>query len=573
MKNKFISFIGVCTFSFVAIAQQVPSFEKKMYTATDGKLYVQKALPIYVMIGTDPNNKEASAVLKSEKTSNYSNPMYFDSEGMNTVRSPWCVDKTTKQMVYPKQDIIFEVYADSKAPNTRLNWGQANPMFKNDKYYVKQVFEVSLTATDALSGVQKIMVSLNGENYFDYVSAIKLDEEKEYSIKYFAVDNVGNVEEVKTVIVVIDKSSPKTSLDIKGNYSENVVGANTLLVLSVSETSSGVARFSLKLDDGPEKNYVNPINTNLLSQGEHKITYYAEDNVSNVEEPHTFEFYIDKTPPTIMQEVIGKSFMVNGREFSSGRSQLKLTTLDNKAGVKEVYYSINNNEYKLYEKPVLLNATSGNMEIKTYAVDNVNNRSQESGESETTQIPYIDLSGPTLDYSFSGPFFTSTDTIYVSSKTRIMLKAKDAEAGVSKIQFNIDNKDQTEFSSPFSIESEGLHTIVYTGYDNVDNSNTETFFVVVDNSGPDIFSCFSTSSKGKLNDKNLVVYPSHVGLFISAKDNVSGYEKMFYSINGSKEKPFTGYLSNFIRSTSLIVKAYDKLGNESSTEIDFAVKN
>jgi hypothetical protein len=48
---------------------------------------------------------------------------------------------------------------------------------------------------------------------------------------------------------------------------------------------------------------------------------------------------------------------------------------------------------------------------------------------------------------------------------------------------------------------------------------------------------------------------------------------MTYSINGSKEKPFTGFLSGFDKTNVVIIKAYDKLGNESKAQIEFGIKN
>jgi hypothetical protein len=66
--------------------------------------------------------------------------------------------------------------------------------------------------------------------------------------------------------------------------------------------------------------------------------------------------------------VLGKSFFSGGKEFSSGKSRLKLTSFDNKAGVKEVRYSVNNGEYQLYDSPVFLTQSAGNLIIKSYAV-------------------------------------------------------------------------------------------------------------------------------------------------------------------------------------------------------------
>jgi hypothetical protein len=576
MKNKRLILMSLaCCFSLALLSQKMPEHEKKTYVAADGKLYIQKSLPVYLMLSTKPDDKANSVLLKSERSSNYTNPMYFDAEGLNTIRSPWEVDQKTKELVYPKQDIVYEVYADSKPPVSSINFSNNKFLRRNGRLYFNGKVEITLTATDQLSGVEKIMYSLDSADYKEYSSAIILDAEKEYVLKYYSYDHVGNVEALKRIVIVIDRTSPKTSMNIKGDQSENILSGNSLISLSADDASSGVASIKLKFDEGTEQNYIGAINTASIQQGEHKLAYWSVDNVENTEQQHEFVFYVDKTPPTILQEIIGKTYMINGKEFSSGQSQLKLTTLDNKAGVKEVFYSINNSEYKKYEKPVMLSAVSGSLEIKAYAVDKVNNKSQVTENTQASAIPYIDLSGPTLSYSLQGSSFITDDTIYISSKSKIVLKAIDNEAGLNNIQYKIDGKEAQVYNSPFSISEEGNHVVEYTGTDNVDNTSTSSIHLMVDNSGPVIYPRFSALPKKVLQDqgKTTTIYPGYVDLFVAATDIESGYEKMVYSINGSKEKQFNGFINGFAKNNEVIIKAYDKLGNESSVKLEFSIKN
>lgn len=577
MRTQRFTLAFILLFACKAIySQQVPVFEKKIFVAPDGKVYIQKALPVYVSISTKPDDKTGSVNLKSERTSQYSNPMYFDSEGLNTIRSPWAVDPKTKQMVYPKQDIIYEVYADGGAPYTAISYGNARVTPRNGKLYVNGMAEISLVAKDMISGVAKTMISVDSAEYKEYTGAITLQSEKEYIVKYFSVDNVGNVEELKTVKIVIDRTAPKTSMLIKGEYVDSVLSGACLITLNATDELSGLERLMVRIDGGTEMGYSGAINTARLSQGEHTLVYYSHDYVSNKETEHIFNFYVDKTPPTIMQEIIGKSFMINGKEFSSGRSQLKLTTFDNKAGVKEVYYSINNAPFKLYEKPVTLSSSGGNLEIKAYALDKVSNRSEAIGQAENVKIPYIDLTGPSLNYFFQGPVFIATDTVYISSKTKIYLKATDSESGANNIQYSVDQSQPVQFEQPFSIDKEGIHEISYVGTDNVENTNTSSFKVMVDNTGPAIYPRFSTSTKGnKVKEgKNINLYPEHVGLFVAASDEEVGYDRMSVVLNGSREKLFNGFLSNFSskNDNEVVIKAYDKLGNESVMKLDFGIR-
>jgi hypothetical protein len=215
------------------------------------------------------------------------------------------------------------------------------------------------------------------------------------------------------------------------------------------------------------------------------------------------------------------------------------------------------------------------MTIRSYAIDNVNNRSQATDDATSTKVPYIDLSGPTLKHNFFGPVSVSSDTVYISSKTKIQLKAFDNESGVNNIQYKIDGNGPEVYNTPFSIDREGIHVIEYTGADNVDNTNTNSFKVMVDNTGPVIYPRFSTTPKGSLPEegKNIEIYPGHVGLFLAATDVESGYDHMSIVLNGAKEKPIAGFVNGFSKKNELIIKAYDKLGNETIAKIEFAVQN
>ena len=214
---------------------------------------------------------------------------------------------------------------------------------------------------------------------------------------------MGDVEKVHAITLVIDKTNPVTQLIFDGDIHEGVISGHTKLVLKAEDKGIGVSRIAYKIDNGTVKTYSVPILSAYLSEGEHSITYYALDKVKNTETEKTDSFYVDKTPPTIVEELIGKSFFAGGKEYSSGRTRLKLTTFDNKAGVKEVYYSVNGGEFEKYDKPFFLAQGSGNLSITAYAVDYVNNKTKSEEQASKASIPYIDLSGPSLSYSFSGP--------------------------------------------------------------------------------------------------------------------------------------------------------------------------
>ncbi|MCK5822755.1 MAG: hypothetical protein KAG95_02050 [Bacteroidales bacterium] len=577
MLKKFTSLLIFVFLFFNASAQEQKTEEKRIYNSPEGKLYINKSLPVYLRIATSPNEDAKSYLLHSAETKKYSNPMYFDTEGYNTVRSPSEVDTATKQIVYPLHDIIFEVYTDSRTPRTHIKLGEAKKYIHNNEVFLTGNVNISLSATDAMSGVQFTYFSIDGAAYSKYSKPIIFDKEKKYKLKYYSVDNVGNVEKVITKEYNIDLTCPETKLEVKVDKFNNILSGRSKIGLSATDNSSGVGTVYYTIDSGTKKIYKYQIPLKYLKEGEHKIEYYAIDKVNNKETIKTFEFYVDRIPPILVEEIIGVSFINNGKEYSSGRTQLKLTAVDNKADVNGIYYSLNNGEYKKYEKPVNLSTVSGSLSIKSYAVDNVNNRSMASQQSTRNKASYIDLSGPKLSYYFQGKVFKISDTAFVNKNTKVFLKASDKESGLNSLNYKLDSSNEKPYDKPFLIQDDNVHKVQIIGCDNVSNTNTLKFNLSGDNVGPEIYSRFSIVSLGKksFDGEMLDVYPAAVVLFLSATDKKVPIENIYYSINGTQEKVYTRFISNLKKGKQYFIKlrAVDLLGNVSYDSVKFSIDN
>jgi hypothetical protein len=570
--NKYILLLTLTiALPLSVIAQKKPAYQKKTYVSPDGKLYIQKELGIYLWLSTSEDESSKKFKLQSEETTKYSNPMFLDTDGYNTLRSPSAVDPETRKTVYPIRDIIFEVYADESSPVTTIDYGDSKPFKSEGKLYVKSDTKVSLEAKDAQAGVEGIYYSIDGKEYSKYTQALSFSEEREYAVKFYSVDNVGNDEEIHEISYVYDKTPPVSKRTISVDEHENIISARSTVALSAEDKGIGVQKIVYKIDDGHEYTYQHPLRASMLSQGEHTISYYSVDKAGNSETLQSYTLYIDKSAPTIIEEVIGKSFFANGKEFSSGKSQLKLTAFDNKAGIKEIRYSINGGEYQLYTKPVFLSQTDGNLLIKSYAVDNVNNKSTSQTANDKTSIPYIDLSGPSLSYALSGPKFETRDTIFINSKTDVVLKARDLEAGLNRIEYSINGGTSTIYEKPINLTEEGVHTISYIGYDNVENTGSGSLTVKVDNTGPSINHQFSTAPTG--GTTNNKTYPKYTLLFLSGTDNVVGLENIKYNFGTGETKIYSAPVSGFSEGgKTMKFIASDKLGNTTEQEITFEIK-
>ena len=417
-----------------------------------------------------------------------------------------------------------------------------------------------------MSGVNAMYHSVNQQNFTRY-SPVNFSEEGVYSYSYYAVDNVGNEEKVNTRQFTVDLSAPVTNHHIIGISSENVISTNTVFYLTKLDSLSGVSKTYYHFDKQGDIPYISGnIIFSSLKDGEHSITYYSVDNVKNKEKETTINFYLDKTAPIMSADVLGDRFIVEDKVYFSGRTKLKLTAIDNKSGVKELMYSVDESKYNRYDEPFYLPGKAGLHTVKYYAVDNTSNTEKDQYKHSVGLI-YVDLTGPSLQNQFEGPRFKKGDTIYISTETKINLTGFDPESGLHHIAYSLDKEvKETSYHKSFSIDTPGLHVVDYYGYDNVNNRNVKQFTFVVDNTGPEIIENFSV-----LPQNNESTYPSYVALYFANTDSQTGGGEIYYSINGSTELLYTSSLKGFEKSKeySIKIKALDKLGNKSVKEIHF----
>lgn len=282
---KHIKAITTCLFclSFFAIGhtqQQIPT-EQKVFLGQDQKLYVNKNLGVYFWLSTSPEENSVKHRLKSDSSKKYSNPMFLDTEGYNTLRSPSAVDHKTKRTAYPIRDIVFEVYADGIAPKTSHKALYNKTIYRSSKlYYSGNNILISLKSTDSESGVAQKYYSINGENYLEYTDSILILNDGEKKLKYYSTDKVGNIEQAKETIFYVDNTAPKTSYTIEGKQKK--------IKLSSEDNLVGIKSIYYTINDGSKQLYKKPITTKQLSSQD-KISFYAIDYLNNTEQIQVIE--------------------------------------------------------------------------------------------------------------------------------------------------------------------------------------------------------------------------------------------------------------------------------------------
>ncbi|MBN1950976.1 MAG: hypothetical protein JW801_07215 [Bacteroidales bacterium] len=270
-------------------AAQDSTSGKKVYASEDEKLYIHKDLGIFLWISTSPDPSSEKIRLRSESTRAYTNPMYLDTEGYNTIRSPSAVNPNTKQIVYPERDIIFEVYSDGYPPKTSSKYSYDAVRTMNGKTFYGGALSISLKSTDRMSGVDSIHYALNSNSYSLYREPIIITKDGENKISFFGTDHVGNNEVVREERFYLDRTPPSTSYSISGKQSGQSVPADALITLTSKDETSGVKAIYYAINNGPVKVYTTPIPAKLLFSEDSSLSYFAVDMLNNKETVKTID--------------------------------------------------------------------------------------------------------------------------------------------------------------------------------------------------------------------------------------------------------------------------------------------
>ena len=532
-----------------SLAQQQLNHPKKSFVDSAGRCFQQAAEPVYLFIATSANGKGLPLSPLSRKE------VKLEGHGVHSL----------KHENHETQEVDeFKIYADGQAPVTTSTFIQAPAFQKGEKQYYGHGLQVTLAAIDEMSGVDAIYHSINGIPFQMY-SVPNFSKEGNYVYNFYTVDRTGNVEKIKTRPFIVDLTPPASYHNIVGISSDKVISTNSTIYITIGDSLSGVAKTFYKFDKENFKPYTSGnIAFQYLTDGDHTLTYYSVDNVANKENEKSFAFYLDKTAPIMSADVLGDKFIVGDRVYFSGRTKLKLTAIDNKSGIKEVLYTVNDQPETKYTEPFYLPNKSGIHNVRFHAVDNTNNPVKDDFQHSVGVI-YVDLTGPTLSHSYNGATFVKADTVFISPQTTIAITGTDPEAGIKKMAYHFeDNDTEIPYNKPVAAPANGFHKLTYVGYDNVNNKNERNTFFVVDTQGPEIHTQFTVAPKDNK-------YPSYTNLYLSASDLEVGADQISYSINGGKVQPYTGPIKGFIKNKdyTINVTATDLLGNTTRSEIKF----
>lgn len=351
-----LSFISILTFSQ---SNEVTYF----YRDSTDQLFWNKSKPIYLWISHD--NKEFSELNPIQPEAS---PLYFDTEGPNFIRTKWLVN-SKNQYVNPKQEALFKIIIDSKPPVSTASFIAKDSYTYNGKVFYTNDLKVKLTAKDQYAGVHSIYYSLDSSNYIKYTESIHFGSDSNFNIKFYAIDNVGNKEEISNLSYIADNNNLKFSVDASPPETillskERIFSSKDKIELKSSDKGVGTFATIYKIDTGDFKNLTDFVRLSNLKSGEHVLYYYSIDRINNTEKTKQFRFFIDNINPSIeINEKIAKN---------STTSTLRLITVscnDNLSGIKNVKIQTSDTTFN-YDGPFHFDLKNT---LTIQATDSVNN--------------------------------------------------------------------------------------------------------------------------------------------------------------------------------------------------------
>jgi outer membrane protein OmpA-like peptidoglycan-associated protein len=163
--------------------------ESGIFVDSVGQVYVQANMPAYFFIA--PENVQGSRTLITSNDPK-SNPMYFDGNGTHYIKT---LDAKTNKVV------SFKILADGIAPVVNLKFKNVLVKSPRKRFYVELGSTADIQAKDNLSGVRSVFVSVDHSDYSN-ITTVQFDKERDYSLKTFAIDNVGNISDTLEFRVV-----------------------------------------------------------------------------------------------------------------------------------------------------------------------------------------------------------------------------------------------------------------------------------------------------------------------------------------------------------------------------------
>ena len=374
------------------------------------------------------------------------------------------------------------VIIDNSAPETMLTVEGIRETVEG-KLFVTGITTYTLNAVDGGAipcGAGKIEYKVDAVFWQNYTEVFNLSgfSEGEHTIYYRAIDNLGNLETEKSLAVIIDNSSPETTMETAAPKYQDYVTSNSGFMLDAEDQGvipSGIKETKYRINYSTITGTWLTYSTTFYVFGDdgiYTIGYYSQDNLLNTEVLKSTTVKLDNSPPATRLVFSGKWSVISEKTYIRTDTEVILTASDPivngvASGMKEILCSLDDLPLNPYHVPLLL--AEGIHAVKYYAIDNLGNT-----ETVHEQVFYVDGTAPLTELVIGDPKFEAFGSTVITPGTQVEFTANDPEisgaaSGLNYIEYRIDSGSFTIYTGTFTL-TEGIHLLEYRSLDNVLNT-------------------------------------------------------------------------------------------------------
>ncbi len=361
-----------------------------------------------------------------------------------------------------------------------------------------------------------------GVRYADPVSPLHFASDGTNQIQDVTLtDRNGNQTSVTSPVINIDMTAPATSANITGSGGE--WSTSVQVALSSNDNLSGVANTFYKIDGGAVQTYTSEFS--VSNNGTHTVSYWSVDVAGNTESTHSSTFKVDNTAPVTQLSTSGTAG-TNG--WFKSAVQVSLSASDsNQSGVASTSYSVDGGATQPYTGAFSI-GNEGVHQVNFWSVDVAGNT-----EAQQSVAVKIDWTGPTALHSLSGVL---NGLGYYTTPVQVTINSSDNLSGVGTVYYRINGGNTINYTGAFTVSTDGTTQIDYSNTDVAGNNNLNWSTVIfrIDKTPPVTVASFSQTNLG-----NNGWYRGTVQISMSATDNVSGVEKIQYTIDNGTLKIYS----------------------------------
>lgn len=445
---------------------------------------------------------------------------------------------------------------------------------------VTPVTRIAFTALDSgetPSGLNRVEYKRGDGPWEVYSTPLTFSEDSVLS--YRSIDNIGNIEDEKTINVKIDDTGPALGAGsipnvispngdgrfdearIVINASDNIYEKTYLTMTISDEDGNGYTVFdSVELSAGINTlTWDGKISGELIGEAAYSYQITVEDEGGNVSSAIEGSIIYDITPPTIsVVDGMVRSFSPNGDDIAEVL-QVDYTVSDNlfsdniltelkilSQGEHEILRSVDTVSIPPEEHRLNWNGTNaaendvfdGIYDFMLVAEDPAGNRSnsEESAAGMSGEI-FVDRFSPSTEFSIQGPVYEDTGKTWLGEGALIKLDATDPlpASGIDKVFYNLNDGEPVEYLLPFPLPMEAVdYAIYYNSVDQVGNiEDRQSKNARLDITDPE--TTIEIGEPKEMDGEDLFISPL-TGISLSTADGDGvGVEQIYMEIEGVRE--------------------------------------